>query len=206
MTTTLTQEARTKDGTTAIRVTSHHGNTWIIREAENRFYAVELHPTLDITDFHAHVAPTGLGQPKYRVIDSAGRVRRPDGSRAWNLGDGWYTETQLGAESRVKERLRKEPSLYVSNEHLSYTNALKGLRAVLKKYERWLSFDDNVLFGPVLVQDWSLVGDPSPWAVVWEECSPDEWALKWGSIRREDPTGLFMEPLCSFALSVCPGE
>lgn len=84
--------------------------------------------------------------------------------------------------------------------------AERALAAVKKKYEKYLSFEENKDYQPILMQDWSLVGKPAPWAVVWEKGSPDDWALKWGSVRREDPTGVFMEPLCSFALSVCDGD
>lgn len=202
MTTTLTREAKTEDGTTAIRITAHHGNTWMILESEERFYIVELAPDIDITEFHAHITPSGLGQPKYHILDGAQLI-----NGSWLTADDRVNlETRIKAEGHIKTRLRRKASHYVSRDHLSYYDAVRGFAAVMKKYERWLSFDNNADYGPKLVQNWSLTGEPSAWAVVWEEGSPDYWAEKWGSARREDPRGLFMEPLCSFALGVYAGD
>lgn len=85
---------------------------------------------------------------------------------------------------------------------MDQTKAKRALKAVEKKYAKWLSFDDNAAYGPKLVENWSLVGKPATFAIVWEEGSPDYWAEKWGSARNEDPAGIYLEPLCSFALGV----
>lgn len=86
------------------------------------------------------------------------------------------------------------------------TKAERALAAVQRKYKKWLEFDNNSDYPPKLMQNWCLTGRPAAWAVVWEEGSPDEWALKWGSTRREDPSGIFTEPLCTFALGVYDGD
>lgn len=84
--------------------------------------------------------------------------------------------------------------------------AERALAAVKKKYEKYLSFDENKDSPPELMENWSIEGERARWAIVWEFNSPDGWAYKWGSTRREDPTGIFTEPLCSFALSVNDGD
>jgi hypothetical protein len=56
-------------------------------------------------------------------------------------------------------------------------------------------------YGPVLVRDFALWGEAVPWAVVFEG-GPFEWVM----LREVDavpmPDGLFMEPLCSFAMAI----
>lgn len=81
--------------------------------------------------------------------------------------------------------------------------AERVLKAVEKKYATWirLSQEDGVTDPdsyPRLVQSY----DRAPYAVVWECNSPDEWAVRWGSAKREDPAGTFCEPIFSFVLGV----
>jgi hypothetical protein len=56
-------------------------------------------------------------------------------------------------------------------------------------------------YAPVLVRDFALWGEPVPWAVVFEG-GPYEWVM----FREVDavplPAGLFVEPMCSFAMAL----
>lgn len=95
---------------------------------------------------------------------------------------------------------------------MNRTKAEKALKAVERKYARWiaLSKEDGVTDPdnfPQIVEGFSFGLDkPAPFAIVWECNSPDEWALRWGSTKREDPTGVFCEPIMSFVLGVYDGD
>jgi hypothetical protein len=83
--------------------------------------------------------------------------------------------------------------------------AEKVLKAVERKYAKWIEFsraDGNTdpRDYPQLMADY----DGAPYAVVWESNSPDEWAIRWGSAKREDPSGTFCEPIFSFVLGIYP--
>jgi hypothetical protein len=56
-------------------------------------------------------------------------------------------------------------------------------------------------YGPVLVRDFALWGEAVPWAVVFEG-GPYEWVLFPKLDTVPLPDGLFMEPMCSFALAI----
>jgi hypothetical protein len=76
------------------------------------------------------------------------------------------------------------------------------LAAVERKYAKWLAFDNakGTENGPKLVKNGP--GMYVSYSIVWEVNSPDEWALKWGSEKNEDPAGVFCEPILSFVLGV----
>lgn len=87
------------------------------------------------------------------------------------------------------------------------------LRAVEKKYDRWIGFaradgvTDPDAF-PKLVENFSygIEDRPAPFAVVWEYNAPDDWAMRWGSAKREDPPGTFCEPVYEYVLGIYNGE
>lgn len=95
---------------------------------------------------------------------------------------------------------------------MNKATAEKVLKAVEKKYEKWIGFakEDGATAEdlPKLVEDYSfgIEGHPAPYAIVWESGSPDEWALRWGSAKREDPPGTYCEPVYSFVLGIYDGD
>lgn len=200
--TTLTLTADTARGETATRATKHRGNAWLIRR-DTASALVELAPDLDITQFDWDVS-----QDNWEFVITIHRGTRASGpEHYWHFpldstDDGTWG-TQEAAEKALLVRAGKYASKYVPDEAVCYWDAVKALTAVEKKYKQFLSFEENRAYRPKLMQNWGLDEPEAPWAVVWEEGSPDEWALKWGQYgKREDPTGLFMWPLCTFALGI----
>lgn len=91
---------------------------------------------------------------------------------------------------------------------MNKTLAEKVLKAVEKKYAVWIQLtkDDGTTapdYFPQLVENYG--GKPGQYAIVWECGAPDEWALRWGSAKREDPSGTFCEPIYSFVLGIYGG-
>lgn len=88
---------------------------------------------------------------------------------------------------------------------MNQAKAERALRAVERKYGVWikLSREDGITDPEQYPQlRKNGVGPYVTYSIVWESNSPDEWAIKWGSEKKEDPAGIFMEPIMSFVLGV----
>lgn len=87
----------------------------------------------------------------------------------------------------------------------------RAVRAVYTEVCRVLGFEPHPVvrvqgdgswpYGPVLVRDFALWGEPTDWAIVFEG-GPFEWVLFPKLDKVPMPDGLFMEPMCSFALAI----
>lgn len=91
-------------------------------------------------------------------------------------------------------------------------DAEKVLAAVKRQFKPWI---DAGMAGPRLVKDysWSDIGNPAPYAIVWEDGSPYEWCFlfPYGGVEEEFgfnvkaveiPKSVFTEPIFSFILGI----
>lgn len=84
---------------------------------------------------------------------------------------------------------------------------------VLREVEEAFGMKPDEEGGPVLVMAWDWLGTGAAPAIVWEE-GPYEWALlasgggmsEFGTVHQpiEEPEGVFLEPVTSWALGIYP--